>query len=117
MLPYQLCCAISGIVLLETMSQFSAKNYYINKNLYFFALSFILYLPVLVLLVYSYNFASFAIANALWDSGTIIAMALIGYFYFGEKPNYGEMAGMGLVVIGALTLGFTSSGGKSEGEV
>lgn len=113
MIPGKLFLAIAGIVTLETLSQFLARNYYDNSNkFYYFALAFIFYFPVLVLLVYSYNFASFAIANALWDSGTIIAMATIGWLYFGEKPKLGEAVGMGLVVAGALTIGITSNGGK-----
>ena len=111
MIPGKLLVAILGIVTLETMSQFLARSYN-DKKFYYFALAFIFYFPVLVLLVYSYNFASFAIANALWDSGTIIAMAAIGWLYFGEKPKLGEAIGMGLVVAGAITIGITSDGGK-----
>jgi multidrug transporter EmrE-like cation transporter len=115
MIPVRLFFSILGIVLLETTSQFLARNYYDNRKRYqYFILSFFLYLPVLVLLVYSYNFASFAIANALWDSGTIIAMATLGWAYFGEKPARGEIIGMGLVIAGALTIGITSNGGKDK---
>ena len=113
MIPGKLFLAIVGIVTLETLSQFLARNYYDNsKKLYYFALAFIFYFPVLVLLVYSYNFASFAIANALWDSGTIIFMATLGWLYFGEQPTTAELIGMGLVVSGAITLGVFSDGGK-----
>lgn len=117
MIPAKLFVAILGIVALETLSQFLARTYYDNqKKYYYFALAFLFYFPVLVLLVYSYDFASFAIANALWDSGTILAMATIGWAYFGETPSRGELAGMGLVVAGALTIGFTSDGGKKKNE-
>lgn len=112
-----LLATILGIVILESSSQFFARTYFDNNSkYYFFAFAFLLYFPVLVLLVYSYNYASFAIANALWDSGTIIAMALIGWLYFGEKPSLGEAIGMGLVVAGALTIGITSDGGKKKNE-
>lgn len=113
MIPAKLIYSILGIVILETFSQFLARTYYDNrKKYYYFALAFLIYFPVLVLLVYSYNFASFAIANALWDSGTIIAMALIGWLYFGEPLKNGEIIGVSLVVAGALVIGFTSDGGK-----
>ena len=55
MIPGKLLIAILGIVTLETMSQFLARSYFDNsKKLYYFALAFIFYFPVLVLLVYSY---------------------------------------------------------------
>ena len=115
MIPVNLFFTILGIVILETGSQFLARTYYdYQKRYYYFLLAFLFYLPVLVLLVYSYNFASFAIANALWDSGTILSMALLGWLYFGEVPSRGEIVGMSLVVAGALTIGFTSNGGKKE---
>lgn len=115
MIPARLFATILGIIILETTSQFMARTYYDHqKKYYYFILAFLFYFPVLVLLVYSYNFASFAIANALWDSGTIIAMALLGWLYFGEKPTVAETVGMSLVVAGALTLGFFSDGGKKE---
>ena len=117
MIPARLLFTILGIVVLETISQFTARKYYENRKRYYnSAIAFILYFPVLVLLVYSYNFASFAIANALWDSGTIIAMGLIGRFYFGEPFTTGELIGLSLVVAGALTIGFTSDGGKKKNE-
>ena len=113
MIPSKLLFTIIGIVLLETTAQFLTRTYYDNqKKYYYIIIAFILYAPILILLAYSYNFASFAIANALWDSGTILFMAILGWAYFGEKPTNGELIGMGLVVAGALTLGITSNGGK-----
>ena len=115
MIPVNLFFTILGIVILETGSQFLARTYYdYQKRYYYFVLAFLFYLPVLVLLVYSYNFASFAIANALWDSGTIIFMATLGWLYFGEQPTTAELIGMGLVVSGAITLGVFSDGGKQK---
>jgi multidrug transporter EmrE-like cation transporter len=113
MISGKLIYTILGIVILETFSQFLARIYYDKrKQYYYFALAFIIYFPVLILLVYSYNFASFAIANALWDSGTIISMAFISWLYFGESLKQGEIIGLSLVVSGALVIGFTSDGGK-----
>ena len=115
MIPTNLFFTVLGIVVLETCSQFLARTYYdYQKRYYYFFLAFLFYLPVLILLVYSYNFASFAIANALWDSGTIIFMAVVGWLYFGDKPTNVELVGMGLVVSGALTLGIFSDGGKKK---
>ena len=116
MIPLQLFLYISSIVVLETFSQLAARFYHDNSDnrTYLFVLACLLYVGVIFLLVKAYDFASFAIANALWDSGTILAMALLGWLYFGEVPSRGEIVGMSLVVAGALTIGFTSDGGKKK---
>lgn len=116
MIPGELFLYISGIVVLETFSQLAARFYYdkSDNRTYLFVLACLLYVGVIFLLVKAYDFASFAIANALWDSGTILSMALLGWLYFGEVPTRGEIVGMSLVVAGALVIGFTSNGGKKE---
>ena len=98
-----------GIIALETLSQFCARKYYEdNTKVWLFVAGWFLYLSVLLLLVKAYDYTGFAMANALWDSGTIISMAVIGYFYFKEKFNTGELIGLGLVVTGAILLGVYS---------
>ena len=99
---------IFGIVAVETASQFCVKEYHDNQNRwYLFFLAWALYALVLYFLFKCYELKTgFALTNALWDSGTILAMATIGYFYYKEKFNNGEIVGMSFVIGGAILLGY-----------
>ena len=107
--PTLVALVVSAIIL-ETLSQFMARLYYENKSKLFLAfIGWALYLGVIFILVLMYDYSKIAIANALWDSGTIITLSLVGWLYFGEPLNTGELIGISLVVAGALTIGFTTS--------
>ena len=107
---------ITGIVIAETISQTLVREYRGDldkkidwkKNYYFAIIAFLLYAVVIYLLIKTYDHSNFAISNALWDSGTIIATTLVGIFWFKEKMNNWEYAGISLVIIGALIIGFKS---------
>jgi multidrug transporter EmrE-like cation transporter len=100
---------VIAIVILETLGQFMVKLYYENKNkVYLFFIAWLLYLGVISVLSLMYNYSKIAIANVLWNSGTTILMALVGWFYFGEPLGIGEIAGIILVITGSLTIGFSS---------
>lgn len=106
---------IFGIILTETASQFCVKQYYDNQNKWpLFLIAWLLYALVLFFLYKSYSYTNFALTNALWDSGTIIAMALVGYFYYKDKFNTGEIVGMTLVITGAILLGYYGEGVETE---
>lgn len=101
---------IISVILLECSAQFLVRLYYENKTKIFLAfIAWGIYLGVVFILTLMYDYSKLAIANALWDSGTIIAMSLIGWLYFGEPLSVGEMVGMGLVIAGAVTIGITTS--------
>lgn len=104
---------IVGIVLLETTSQYLAKNYYDSRKkdskFWYMFLAFAIYAPILYLLIRTYDYSQFAISNAFWDSGTIIATTLVGYFIFGETFLWQELLGLGLVITGAILLGIYST--------
>jgi multidrug transporter EmrE-like cation transporter len=106
--PTLVALVVSAIIL-ESLSQFMARLYYENKHKLFLAfIAWALYLGVVFILVLMYDYSKIAVANALWDSGTILTLSLIGWLYFGEPLNIGEMAGMALVVAGAITIGFST---------
>ena len=105
---------VIAAIALESLSQFMARLYWENKDrFYLMILAWVLYFGVVSILVLMYDYSKVAISNGLWDAGTIIALSLVGYFYFGEPLNWGEMSGLALVVIGALVIGFTT---KEKGE-
>jgi multidrug transporter EmrE-like cation transporter len=109
---------IIGIVIIETLSQTFAREFYeANKpskntdgtrNFWLMVFAFGLYAIILYLLLQAYKYSDFAITNAFWDSGTIVGTALVGYFYFGEKFKWQELMGLGFVVLGAIILGVYS---------
>jgi len=104
------------VILLETLSQFMVRMYYENKDkIYLAFIAWAIYLAIVFILTMLYDYSKFAIANALWDAGTIIAISLVGYFYFGEPLNIGEIIGICLVIAGALTIGISTKE-KSEEE-
>ncbi len=115
MLGPTLILLIISSIILESLSQFMARLYYENKHkLYLAFIAWALYLGVVFILVMMYDYSKIAIANSLWDSGTIITLSLIGWLYFGETLNYGELTGMGLVVIGAITIGLSTTEKSSD---
>lgn len=108
---------IVGIVITETASQFCVRKYYDDQNNWpLFLIAWLLYALVLYFLYKSYSYTNFALTNALWDSGTILAMATIGYFYFKEKFTTGEIVGMVFVVSGAIMLGYFGEATEDTGK-
>jgi len=102
---------VIAVVIMETLAQFMVRLYYENKHkLFLVFIAWLLYLGVIFILVMMYDYSKLSIANALWDSGTIITLSLVGWLYFGEPLNTGEMVGIALVIAGAITIGFTTEG-------
>ena len=117
MINLTLLVLLISVIAIETLVQFLARMYYENKNkLYLAFTAWSMYLGVIFILVSMYDYDKLGLINALWDSGTIVTLALVGYFYFGETFNTGEIVGLCLVVIGALTMGISSTG-KEENEI
>ena len=104
---------IVSIVALETTSQYLARSFdgakKDNGKIWYMFLAFLLYAPILYLLILTYdNKSKFAMSNALWDAGTTIATTVVGLYVFKEDLNLGEYVGIGLVVAGAIVLGYYS---------
>ena len=103
---------IVGIVIFETSSQIFTRKFFDSGKddgkFWYMFMALILYVPILYLLLKTYDYSQFAISNAFWDSGTIIATSLVGYFIFGETFSWQELLGLGLVVTGAILLGIYS---------
>jgi small multidrug resistance pump len=52
-----------------------------------------------------------AVAYAIWSGVGQALIAAVAWFAFRQTLNAGELAGMGLIVAGVVTLGFFSDGG------
>ena len=46
-----------------------------------------------------------AITNSLWNAGTEITVALLGFLYFNQKLSQGQILGMVLILAGVNLLG------------
>ncbi|MBY6240220.1 multidrug efflux SMR transporter [Methylosinus sp. Sm6] len=51
-----------------------------------------------------------AVAYAIWSGVGQALIAAVAWFAFRQTLNAGELAGMGLIVAGVVTLGFFSNG-------
>ena len=78
------------------------------SKFWYMIIAFLLYVPILYLLIKTYDYSQFAISNAFWDSGTIIGTTLVGYLVFSETFVWQELLGLGLVILGAILLGIFS---------
>jgi len=109
---------IISIVVLETLSQYMARNFYETgksmSKFYYMVIAFVIYAPILYLLTLTYDYSNFAISNAFWDSGTIIGTSLVGYFLFDETFSTGEYVGLALVITGAILIGIYSEDVSKE---
>ena len=109
MISGSLAGLIVALTILETLAQVCAREYYENNNrMFLIIIGWFLYLGALLALVEAYDYTGLAIANALWNAGTIIAMAVIGYFFYKESLSVAELSGMGLVIAGSIIMGFYS---------
>jgi len=98
-----------GVVIIDCIAQTIVRLYWENKDRFYLMLvTWAIYFGAISILVLMYDYSKIAIANALWDSGSIVCLSLIGYFYFGEPLNVGEIIGMSIVIIGSLVIGFTA---------
>ncbi len=56
--------------------------------------------------------APVGIAYAVWSGAGIVAIAIIGYFVFGQTLDVAGLIGIGLILAGVLVLNvFSASGG------
>ena len=104
---------IVGIIALETTSQFLARSFdganKDNGKIWYMFLAFFIYAPILYLLILTYDHHSkFAMSNALWNAGTNIATTVVGLYVFKESLSLGEYAGIGLITVGSIVLGYYS---------
>lgn len=51
-----------------------------------------------------------AVAYAIWSGVGQTLIVVVAWFAFRQTLNTGELAGMGLIIAGVVTLGFFSSG-------
>lgn len=98
---------LTAIIGLETLAQTMIENGLKHKPDLFIGL--LLYLSVGTIYYFMLrNGSKMAIANALWNAGTIVGVALVGWFAFGQKIKWPfQILGLILIVVGVLLIGLT----------
>ena len=55
------------------------------------------------------NGSKMAIANALWNAGTSVGVAVVGWIMFGQKLEWPfEISGLALIVVGVFLMGMSN---------
>ena len=96
-----------GVVGAETAAQTFLEKGIKGKYKYsFLVLGLLLYVAVGIIYYFMLKDGSkMAIANALWNAGTSVLVALVGYLIFGQELSKSELVGLVLIVGGVFLMG------------
>ncbi len=70
----------------------------------YFIFGTLLYVLVALLLKKSFDIRGMAVVNTLWSALSVITVAGIGCFYFGEKLTHWEIIAVGLATVAATIM-------------
>ncbi|MBT3348838.1 EamA family transporter [bacterium] len=73
----------------------------------FLALGIVCFSLVIVFLTQMFRHENFSVGNAVWYGTAMLAVPLIGIFYFHEKLSWPQWIGMGLLCAGILLVELT----------
>ena len=93
---------ILGIVVMEAIAQYFIKKYNEIPHPMYYILGIIFYALVAFLLNTSYNYSSMGMSQMLWSGMSVIAILLVGSFFFGETIEKNEWIGMIFIIIGLV---------------
>lgn len=94
------------VIAAETAAQYFLEKTADNKRKFFLMIGLALYIVVgYVYYLMLIRGEKLAIANALWNAGTSIAVAVIGYVFFAQKLSKEQMLGLGLIIAGVWLMG------------
>lgn len=94
------------ILISETIAIASLKKFSLNSGWYYFLFGLIFYTLVAFFLTKSFKYEGMGIVNVLWSAFSVLAVVLVGYFYFKEQVSLMEVGGMSLIVAGVIVLRF-----------
>lgn len=84
----------------EAFAQSMSYLSFLNRSVFYFILSWFLYLVIVFLLWKSYHYKGVGYINVLWSGVTTVFMLIIGYMFFGERLSKEEWAGAAFVLFG-----------------
>ncbi len=92
------------IVSCEAIAQ-SCANYLSHTNaIWYLIAGSVFYLLVVFFLAKAHKLAPMGVVNAIWSGLSIICISTVGYFCFGQKITYDQLAMMGVIGIGVAYL-------------
>ena len=95
-----------AIIATETAAQYFLQKRVKDKNNVLIMLGVVFYAVVAALYYMLLKDGStLAMANSLWNAGTEISVALVGFFLFGQKLSIKQITGLILTIVGVNLLG------------
>ena len=95
---------VALVLLAETLAISFLKKYRISSQGAYFALGYVCYIGVCLLLIQTFHYAGIGIVNVLWSAFSVLFVVLVGHFYFKEPVTRNEILGMCLVIAGVALL-------------
>lgn len=102
MSPFFLLIAL--ITSLDIAGTICAKFYSIHKNPLMLAATIILFGAAGLVFARSLKYEGMAITNVLWIALSIVAVTIIGYFFFKENIAPIQLTGIGVIIIGLVLI-------------
>ena len=94
------------VILAETAAQYFLEKMADKKSKLYLMIGLALYI-VVGFTYYKMLVAGskLAVANALWNAGTSVLVAVVGYLFFKQKLTKEQILGLGLVIAGVYLIG------------
>lgn len=95
---------ISFIIIFETLAQNSFKECHTNGKMLGFMLGVSFYGAVGYFLIKTYGYETMGIVNVLWSALSVVAIMLLGHYYWNEQITKNDIAGSILAFIGIVLI-------------
>lgn len=94
-----------AIILAETAAQYYLQKMSNQNEKKFLMEGLALYIIVgyMYYLILT-NGSKLAIANALWNAGSSVLIAIVGYIFFSQKLNMKDIVGLALIILGVIVM-------------
>lgn len=104
LLPLPLSVIIGGIVISESIAQYCVKKSKLPNCFHYFMFGIMAYAAVCLLLYYSYDYKPMGIVNAVWSAASIIAIIMVGSYFYHETLYAEDYIGVLLVIAGIFLI-------------
>lgn len=89
-----------SIGIIECIAQFCLKKVYLGGPWPLYAVAFVCYAAVCVILVQSYKYETMGLTNVLWNGVSTVLIFLVGIMFFQERLTGLDIVGTVLVMGG-----------------
>lgn len=92
------------IVACEAIAQSCANELKHTGSVWYLFIGALFYMLVVYLLSESHKLASMGVVNAIWSGLSVLAIASVGTFYYGQKITPDQIAVMSVIACGVAYL-------------